>query len=181
MLRKHATGGDGLGTPSCRRILQAHVCHNSQVLRGAGVVCLIGAAYQPGSSSLSARMGGTAVTPGMTTKPTSTTRGTALFQIMRKSRWVIPSQYRDKDRLLGLSVIEEIETEMKEKLLFKCPSCGKAGIKARKNKTPRFKCYKCGAPPRNAEKSRTATVVEYRSRHDAAWTSLENLLGGEAI
>ena len=83
----------------------------------------------------------------------------------------------DKDRLLGMSVIEEIETETKEKLLFKCPRCAMAGIKARKNKDPRFKCYKCGHEF-DLPDTQTATVTEYRSRHDAAWTSLDNLLQG---
>lgn len=49
----------------------------------------------------------------------------------------------DKDRLLGISVIEEIHKESKEKLLFKCPHCGKAGIKSRQTMSPRYKCYKC--------------------------------------
>ena len=83
----------------------------------------------------------------------------------------------DKDRLLGVSVVEEIEQEIKEKLLFKCPHCGKAGIKARQNLHPRFKCYKCKRVFDTPE-TQTATVTEYRSRHDAAWTSLENLLSG---
>jgi predicted RNA-binding Zn-ribbon protein involved in translation (DUF1610 family) len=86
----------------------------------------------------------------------------------------------DKDRLLGLSVIEEIETERKGKLRFKCPSCSKAGIKARKNRSPRFKCYKCGHEFDQPE-TLTTTVVEYRSRHDAAWTSLEDLLPGNDL
>lgn len=83
----------------------------------------------------------------------------------------------DKDRLLGLSVVEEIARETKEKLLFKCPACGMAGIKARKNRAPLYKCYKCGAEF-DVPTSQTVTVTEYRSRHDAAWTSLDNLLGG---
>lgn len=83
----------------------------------------------------------------------------------------------DKDRLLGLSVVEEITSETKEKLLFKCPRCGMAGIKARKNKSPLYKCYKCSAEFDFPE-SQTVTVLEYRSRHDAAWTSLEDLLPG---
>ena len=86
----------------------------------------------------------------------------------------------DKERLLGLSVIEEIQTETKDKLLFKCPTCSKAGIKARKNKSPRYKCYKCGHEFDKPE-TQTATVVEYRSRHDAAWTSLEDLLPGRDL
>jgi predicted RNA-binding Zn-ribbon protein involved in translation (DUF1610 family) len=83
----------------------------------------------------------------------------------------------DKDRLLGISVIEEIEEETKEKLLFKCPHCGKAGIKARQTLAPRFKCYKCKTVFDTPD-AQTATVTGYRSRHDAAWTSLENLLSG---
>lgn len=83
----------------------------------------------------------------------------------------------DKERLLGLSVIEEIEEETKEKLLFKCPHCGMAGIKARQTKSPRYKCYKCKGMFDKPD-TQTKTVTEYRSRHDAAWTSLENLLPG---
>lgn len=83
----------------------------------------------------------------------------------------------DKQRLLGLSVIEEISQETKDKLLFKCPRCGLAGIKARRTKLPLYKCYKC---KHEFDKPDTATaaVTEYRSRHDAAWTALENLLPG---
>lgn len=86
----------------------------------------------------------------------------------------------DKDRLLGLSVIEEIEQEEKEKLLFKCQHCGKAGIKQRATKSPRFKCYRCGTEF-ETPRTQTATVVEYRSRHDAAWTPLEDLLAGDEL
>lgn len=86
----------------------------------------------------------------------------------------------DKQRLLGLSLIEEIETETKTKLLFKCPSCELAGIKARKGKSPKYKCYKCG-DVFDTPITQTVTVVEYRSRHDAAWTSLENLLPGAEL
>jgi hypothetical protein len=83
----------------------------------------------------------------------------------------------DKNRLLGISVVEEIEQTVKEKLLFKCPHCGKAGIKERKNKSPRFKCYKCRREF-EVPVSQPVTVTECRSRHDAAWTSLEDLVGG---
>lgn len=86
----------------------------------------------------------------------------------------------DKDRLLGLSVIEEIETETKEKLLYKCPTCGMAGIKARKNKLPKYKCYKCGQEF-DLPVTQAAMVTEYRSRHDAAWTDLDNLLPGSDL
>lgn len=86
----------------------------------------------------------------------------------------------DKEHLLGISVIEEIETEVKEKLLFKCPHCGRAGIKARRSISPKYKCYKCKGEFETPE-TQKATVTEYRSRHDAAWTSLENLLPGAVL
>lgn len=86
----------------------------------------------------------------------------------------------DKDRLLGLSVIEEIETKTTEKLLFKCPDCGMAGIKARKTRLPKYKCYKCGNEF-ELPRTQAAVVTEYRSRHDAAWTSLDNLLPGSDL
>lgn len=86
----------------------------------------------------------------------------------------------DKDRMLGVSVIEEIETATKEKLLFKGPECKMAGIKSRKNKLPKYKCYKCGQEF-ELPITQAAIVTEYRSRHDAAWTSLDNLLPGRDL
>lgn len=86
----------------------------------------------------------------------------------------------DKERLLGISVIEEIEVSTNEKLLFKCAACGKAGIKARKHLAPRYKCYKCGNVF-DVPHTQTTLVTEYRSRHDAAWTSLDDLLAGPEL
>lgn len=86
----------------------------------------------------------------------------------------------DKRRLLGLSVIEEIANETKEKLLFKCPSCTMAGIKARKNRSPKYKCYKCGHQFEQPT-AQIAVVTEYRSRHDAAWTTLDNSLSASDL
>lgn len=85
----------------------------------------------------------------------------------------------DKQRLLGISVIEEIDTVVKEKLLFRCPNptCGRAGIKERKVKSPRFRCQECDFEF-DEPTTEVATVTEYRSRHDAAWTSLDSLLMG---
>src|SRR4051794_28063566 len=50
----------------------------------------------------------------------------------------------DKRASLGVSAIERIDRGSEVKILRKCPSCHKAGIKARKTKTPQYKCYKCG-------------------------------------
>lgn len=83
----------------------------------------------------------------------------------------------DKQRLLGVSVVEEIDVTTAEKLLLRCPNpaCGRSGIKQRKTKSPRFRCQDC-AWEFDEPKTQIETVTEYRSRHDAAWTSLEGLL-----
>lgn len=88
----------------------------------------------------------------------------------------------DKSRLLGISVIEEITETVKDKLLFRCPvpSCGRASINERRTKQPRYRCQKCGAEF-NDPSTEIATVTEYRSRHDAAWSSLDDLLNGDQL
>lgn len=86
----------------------------------------------------------------------------------------------DKERLLGASVVEEITRVTKDKQLLKCPACRMAGIKARKNKAPLYKCYKCGTEF-DVPQSQHVTVTEYRSRHDAAWTSLDSLISGSDL
>lgn len=79
----------------------------------------------------------------------------------------------DKYRVLGISVIEEIERTNGSKILFSCPKCGKSTIKPRKHASPRFKC-KCGLEF-DEPATRIEQVTQFRSRHDAAWTPL----GGE--
>lgn len=81
----------------------------------------------------------------------------------------------DKRTSLGVSVIEGIDTGAEDKLLKRCPSCRRAGIKARRNQAPVFKCYKCGhmfdEPLTVVQRVRT-----YRSRHDAGWVDLRDTL-----
>jgi predicted RNA-binding Zn-ribbon protein involved in translation (DUF1610 family) len=88
----------------------------------------------------------------------------------------------DKQRLLGISVVEEIETSDKEKLIFRCPGaeCGSSSIKARRSKSPVFRCQSCGLEFDDA-RTEVTSVREYRSRHDAGWTSLDNLLTGDQL
>lgn len=86
----------------------------------------------------------------------------------------------DKDTLLGASVIEAIEVGEMEKLLHRCPDCGRAGIKARLSKRPFYKCYECKAEF-DRPTSRLQAVTTYRSRHDAAWVDLEGVLSGDQV
>lgn len=86
----------------------------------------------------------------------------------------------DKRRLLGLSVVEEISTVIVTKPLFRCPVCHKASIKGRKTLTPRFRCQDCTALFEEPE-SELTRVTQFRSRHDAAWTELDDALAGPEL
>ncbi|WP_165886502.1 HNH endonuclease [Sphingomonas sp. PP-F2F-A104-K0414] len=47
---------------------------------------------------------------------------------------------RDRDGLLGVSVIDHISSKPGEKVLLKCPECGKAKIRKRAGQTPAYRC-----------------------------------------
>ncbi|MDN4490388.1 hypothetical protein QQX13_06035 [Demequina sp. SYSU T00068] len=86
----------------------------------------------------------------------------------------------DKRRLLGVSVVEQVRPEDSRKQRFRCPVCGRANIQSRATKSPKYKCQKCGAEFDDPT-IEFIDVVAYRSRHDAAWTPLEGLLGADAL
>ncbi|PZR52938.1 HNH endonuclease [Xylanimonas oleitrophica] len=86
----------------------------------------------------------------------------------------------DKERLLGVSVIEEIETTQGRKALHRCPKCRTTRIRERRRMVPRYRCMKCRhefAAPLLDE----VDVVLYRARYDAAWASLEGVLSGDEV
>jgi hypothetical protein len=86
----------------------------------------------------------------------------------------------DKERLLGISVIEEIKASHGHKTLRRCVACGTTRINERKKSEPRFRCMKCGhefAAPLLDE----VEVALYTARYDAAWTSLDGLLDHKEI
>jgi hypothetical protein len=82
----------------------------------------------------------------------------------------------DKVRLLGVSVIEEIATSPGMKLLNRCPECDTTRINPRKKAEPRYRCMKCGHEF-HTPRAEVVEVVQYRARYDAAWTTMEGLLG----
>lgn len=86
----------------------------------------------------------------------------------------------DKDRLLGVSVIEEIETSTGMKMLNRCPKCATTRISDRKRSEPRYRCMKCRHEFRTPVPD-VVQVLEYRARYDAAWTSLEGVLDGTEL
>lgn len=86
----------------------------------------------------------------------------------------------DKQTLLGVSVIEEIEMTRGPKLLHRCPACRTTRISERKQKLPRYRCMKC----RDEFEQPDLDVVVldiYRARYDAAWTPLEGVLSEQEL
>ncbi|PFG34498.1 HNH endonuclease [Sanguibacter antarcticus] len=81
----------------------------------------------------------------------------------------------DKTRLLGVSVIEEIETSRGQKTLSRCPHCATTRISRRKRATPQFRCMKCHHEF-EVPRAETIEVQHYKARYDAAWTSLDGIL-----
>lgn len=86
----------------------------------------------------------------------------------------------DKQRLLGVSVIEDITHGQTTKRLYGCAACSKARIKPRKRMTPRYKCYACGAVFDDPVR-RQVDVTTYRSRHDVGWIDLAGTLSGPQL
>ncbi|MGX1502722.1 UNVERIFIED_CONTAM: ribosomal protein L37AE/L43A [Streptomyces graminofaciens] len=86
----------------------------------------------------------------------------------------------DRKELIGLSVIEAIDTRAAEKTLYSCPHCKKAHIKRRLREKPTYRCGQCTAlfdvPAR-----KTKQVTEYRSRHGATWMDGRGLLTGPEL
>lgn len=86
----------------------------------------------------------------------------------------------DKTRLLGVSVVEKIETWSGLKELHRCPACGTTRISSRATMDPRYRCMKC-RHEFPAPKPDFVAVTHYRARYDAAWTWLEGALGEREI
>jgi hypothetical protein len=86
----------------------------------------------------------------------------------------------DKVRLLGVSVIEEIETSAGLKVLSRCPECNTTRVSDRKKREPRYRCMKCHHEFETPRPD-IVEVLEYKARYDAAWTPLDGLFDGSEI
>ncbi|MFB9832713.1 HNH endonuclease [Actinoallomurus acaciae] len=85
----------------------------------------------------------------------------------------------DTKTLLGVSVIEAIESGSGIKNVRSCPFCGTANVARRKTMTPDYKCWKCKAEF-DEPITTQVQVKTYRSRHEAAWIELRgSIAGGE--
>ncbi|WP_156165502.1 HNH endonuclease signature motif containing protein [Demequina rhizosphaerae] len=88
----------------------------------------------------------------------------------------------DKERLLGVSVIEEIETSRGTKVLNRCPRCGTTRISLRKKALPRYRCMKSACHHEfDDPRVDVAEVDQFTARYDAGWTSLEGLIDAQDV
>ncbi|MHD0279575.1 HNH endonuclease [Rhodococcus aetherivorans] len=84
------------------------------------------------------------------------------------------------ESLIGVSVIEGIETGAGVKTISKCPDCDRSNVVSRKRKTPTYRCDDCRAEfeePVIREKA----VTTYRSSHSQSWVPLEGVLEGQTL
>ena len=51
---------------------------------------------------------------------------------------------RDAERILGISIIEDVKKKMKVHTSNYCPKCNAAQVRERKNLSPKYMCAKCG-------------------------------------
>ncbi|MEU2055244.1 HNH endonuclease [Streptomyces bungoensis] len=87
----------------------------------------------------------------------------------------------DKKSLLGVSVIESVDTGQAVKETYTCPECGRArASRPRRNKTPAYRCWNCKAEF-DAPTVQSKEVTTYRSLHSTAWVDLAGLLTGAEL
>jgi len=86
----------------------------------------------------------------------------------------------DKQKLLGISSIERIASDLETKYRYRCPSCTSTKIKKRTSKIP---IYKCGDPICREEFDIAAIeeigVTTYRAEYGKLWTPLTGELDAE--
>ncbi len=84
---------------------------------------------------------------------------------------------RDRDLLLGASIIEGIDQGQREKTWRRCPYCGDRNISERATMSPAWKCGRrsCGRVFDIPDEGRELVNVSV-ARHAAAWTDLYGLM-----
>lgn len=85
----------------------------------------------------------------------------------------------DEEKLLGISLIDDIKTRARIKSRYRCPKCKSTKIKRRLRKVPEFKC---GNQVCKAEFDQPTTeqiqIVEYRANYSSSWRPLLGSLNG---
>lgn len=87
----------------------------------------------------------------------------------------------DKKLLLGLSVIEGIETEHRDKVRYRCPACDKTKIKERRSTRPKFRCHECKAEFDEPRQELLRDVLTYTATYGDRWLDARGCLGGHEL
>ena len=88
----------------------------------------------------------------------------------------------DGERLLGISVIEEIAETPGTKTMRRCPECGKTRPNPPSKARPQFRCSNARCREDfDTPHLEKVDVTMYAARYDAAWTSLDGLLDEDEI
>ncbi|MFC6130791.1 HNH endonuclease [Streptomyces spororaveus] len=88
----------------------------------------------------------------------------------------------DTTSLLGISVIEAIDTGQAVKDVFFCPSCSTSEFQPRKTKSPKYRCLKCKAEFDDQDRvAGSKPVTTYRSRHGRYWVDMPGVLSGAEL
>ncbi|MET4640982.1 hypothetical protein ABID95_000682 [Streptomyces atratus] len=88
----------------------------------------------------------------------------------------------DGNTLLGLSVIEDIQTGTGSADISSCPGCGKADIAERKTMTPKHRCWNDACKLEFEEPNvKTVPVTTYRSHYEAGWVELLGQVSGKEL
>lgn len=90
---------------------------------------------------------------------------------------------RNKEVLLGISVIEEVITGAGMKDLHRCPSCGKGTISHRPTLTPPYACNATGGCGHQFVEPvvESRPVTTYRSRYDGGWVDLYGVVSAAEL
>jgi hypothetical protein len=88
----------------------------------------------------------------------------------------------DDGGLIGVSVIESIDTSPGTKDIGRCPGCGGTSYEARKTLSPTYRCYNsdCGELFDQPTMT-TVDVTKYHSNHAESWIDLDGLLDGATL
>ncbi|MFD8071892.1 HNH endonuclease [Streptomyces sp. NPDC059718] len=84
------------------------------------------------------------------------------------------------DTLLGVSVLEKIDSKMGVKDIHRCPQCGDTEIGPRKTKKPTYRCDNCKFEFDETVRE-PREVSQYRGTYEAGWVSMEGALSGPEL
>ncbi len=87
----------------------------------------------------------------------------------------------DKKTALGVSVIDRVDPGRAPKTLYKCPQCGRTGIKRRSNRLPLYRCQTSCGFEFDVPDAETVPVTTYSTFHEPGWIALDGALSAQQL